>query len=127
MPGNHSFEYAVIRIVPRVEREEFFNVGVILYCRDENFLDVLLSLDKQKLASFCDELDIAELEQRLASFSKICQGAADAGPIGQLDTASRFRWLTAYRSTVIQTSRVHPGVCTNAAETLMRLHRQLVL
>lgn len=127
MQKQHLFEYAVIRVVPRVEREEFQNVGVILYCRDQRFLGVVYTLDEIRLLSFCDKLDMHELRERLASFEKICAGKAEGGPIGKLDMASRFRWLTAYRSTIIQTSAVHPGLCENAEATLDKLHSQLVL
>jgi len=127
MQKDHLFEYAVIRIVPRVEREEFLNVGVILYCRDLNFLQVQFLIDQQKLLNFCATLDIADLQDRLCGFEKICQGGTDGGPIGKLDMASRFRWLTAYRSTVIQTSKVHPGLCKDAGQKLTQLFSQLVL
>ncbi len=127
MQENHLFEYAVIRVVPRVEREEFLNVGVILYSRKQNFLQALFKLDKLKLQTFSDQLDIAEVEDHLLSFERICNGSPDSGPIGQLDMASRFRWLTATRSTVVQTSKVHPGFCNNAAEAIQKLFNQLVL
>jgi hypothetical protein len=127
MQDNHLFEYAVIRVVPRVEREEFLNVGVILYARKEEFLKTLFHLDKIKLQAFSGKLDIAEIEDHLFSFERICNGGADSGPIGQLDMASRFRWLTATRSTVVQTSKVHPGFCANPAEAIEKLFRQLVL
>lgn len=127
MQQTHLFEYAVVRVVPKVEREEFLNVGVILYCREFNFLQVLYSLNEERLHIFCTQVDKHELLQNLQSFGRICNGSADAGPIGSLDTAGRFRWLTATRSTVIQTSKVHPGFCTDPAETLTRLYTQLVL
>ena len=121
------FEYAVIRVVPRVEREEFMNVGVILYCAKQKFLKMMFSIDKDRLSAFSKDLDIAELEENLLSFQRICSGGKDAGPIGELDAASRFRWLTATRSTVVQTSKVHPGFCIDGEDTLTRLYEQLVL
>lgn len=127
MQENHLFEYAVIRVVPRVEREEFLNVGVILYSRKQKFLQALFKLDKTRLQAFSDKLDITEVEEHLLSFERICNGSPDSGPIGQLDTASRFRWLTATRSTVVQTSKVHPGFCNNPAEAIQKLFAQLVL
>lgn len=127
MQENQLFEYAVIRIVPRVEREEFLNVGVILYSRKQNFLQVLFQLDKTRLQAFSDKLDTAEVEEHLLAFERICNGGPDSGPIGQLDMASRFRWLTATRSTVVQTSKVHPGFCNNPAEAIQKLFTQLVL
>lgn len=121
------FEYAVIRIVPRVEREEFLNVGIILYCAKQRFLEVRYTLDGTRLSALSPDLDIAEMESNLIAFQRICEGGKTAGPIGLLDPASRFRWLTAARSTVLQTSKVHPGLCDNAMETLNKLHAQLVL
>jgi hypothetical protein len=127
MPDKHLFEYAVIRIVPRVEREEFLNVGVILYCRDLKFLQCQYTLDKERLRSFCGEFDCDEVEEHLKAFEWICAGDPQGGPIARLDIASRFRWLTATRSTVVQSSKVHPGFCEDPKETLERLHGQLVL
>ena len=127
MQGKHLFEYAVIRIVPRVEREEFLNAGVILYCRDLKFLQCRFTIDKKRLHAICGNLDCTEVEEHLAAFEKICNADPAGGPIASLDLASRFRWLTATRSTVVQTSRVHPGFCDSPEETLKRLFEQLVL
>lgn len=126
MQERHLFEYAIIRVVPRVEREEFINVGVIVYCADENFLQTKFALNKQKLLALCNDLDLEELNKRLTAFEQICKGAGDGGPIAKLNLASRFRWLTATRSTVVQTSPVHPGLCNNAEETLNKLYNELV-
>jgi len=127
MQDNHLFEYAVIRVVPRVEREEFLNVGVILYARRQNFLQALCKLDKTKLKAFSENIDMAEVEEHLLSIERICKGGSDSGAIGKLDMASRFRWLTATRSTVVQTSKVHPGFCDNPGEAIQKLFAQLVL
>jgi hypothetical protein len=127
MQEKHLFEYAVIRVVPRVEREEFLNVGVILYCRDQSFLQLLFHIDEHKLRAFCTKTDLEELTERMKGLERICKGEGDGGPIGKLDMPSRFRWLTAYRSTVIQTSKVHPGFCVDASEKLQQLFNQLVL
>jgi hypothetical protein len=127
MQGNLLFEYAVIRIVPRVEREEFLNAGVILYCRDKNFLQMRYSLDQERLKSFCDNLDMDELKQHLCAFEHICMGRSEGGPISKLDTGSRFRWLTAKRSTIVQPSEVHPGLCDDPGEMLERLYGQMVM
>ena len=121
------FEYAVIRVVPRVEREEFLNVGVVLYCAKQKFLQAVFALDEQRLKALSIDLDITEVKEHLYAFEQICIGSAQSGPIGKLDIASRFRWLTATRSTVVQCSKVHPGFCKDAAETLAKLHSQLVL
>ena len=127
MPGKHLFEYAVIRVVPRVEREEFLNVGVILYCADQKFLKCMVEVNETRLSAFACEVETSIISSNLKAIEKICIGGTEAGPIGQLDIASRFRWLTATRSTVVQASKVHPGFCIDAEETLERLHQQLVL
>ena len=127
MQERHLFEYAVIRVVPRVEKEEFLNVGVILYCSRQNFLKALYRIDEERLRVFSHELDVQELNAYLLSFEKICKGVPQGGPIGQLPLADRFRWLTAVRSTVVQTSPVHPGLCVDAQETLDNLFSELVL
>jgi hypothetical protein len=126
MPERHLFEYAVLRIVPHVEREEFLNAGIILYCGGQKFLKALYELDEVRLAVLCDKLDFAEVREHIQSFDKICRGGKDAGPIGKLSIAERFRWLTAERSTMLQTSKVHPGLCLDANEMLERLFTQLV-
>ncbi len=127
MHEKHLFEYAVIRVMPRVERGEFLNVGVILYCPAQGFLKTVYELAEDRLRAFSSELDLPELTERLRAFERICAGRAEGGTIGQLPIAARFRWLTATRSTVVQTSPVHPGFCADAAQTLARLHAQLVL
>lgn len=126
MQERHLFEYAVIRVVPRVEREEFINVGVIVYCASQGFLQTKFEINEEKLKAFSCQLDNAELYERLRSFERICAGRKEGGVIGQLPIASRFRWLTAARSTVVQTSAVHPGMCINAEHTLSQLFSQLV-
>ena len=126
MPAKDLFEYAVLRVVPRVEREEFLNVGVILYCKAQGFLQVRFAVPEARLHAFTHELNLNELTARLQAFERICQGKAAGGPIGRLPVAERFRWLTATRSTVVQTSPVHPGLCASATETLERLYAQLV-
>ncbi|WP_426061025.1 DUF3037 domain-containing protein [Hymenobacter sp. B1770] len=126
MPAMLLFEYAVLRVVPRVEREEFLNVGVIVYCRSQGFLETRFELPEARLLAFAPGLDLEEITARLQAFARICQGRATGGTIGQLPIAERFRWLTATRSTVVQTSPVHPGLCADASETLARLYTQLV-
>jgi len=126
MQDRNLFEYAVIRVVPRVEREEFMNVGVILYCAKQKYLKVMYKVDKTRLKAFYGDIDVTELEANLSSFKRICAGDKDGGPIAQLDAPSRFRWLTATRSTVIQTSKVHPGFCADGEDTLTRLFEDLV-
>jgi hypothetical protein len=126
MQEKHLFEYAVIRIMPRVEREEFLNTGVVLYCAKQKFLKAIVVLDHQRITTFCPTCDIAELEAHLKAFERISTGGRQTGPIGMLPPAERFRWLTAIRSTVVQTSRVHPGFCTDANEMLEKLVEDLV-
>jgi Protein of unknown function (DUF3037) len=127
MQEKQLFEYAVIRIVPRVDREEFLNVGVVLFCPRLKFLELIYTLDKPRLLAFASSLDVEELSVHLAAFSDVVRGGAGSGPIGLFDLAGRFRWLTAQRSTVLQTSKVHPGFCAEPAEALKRLHEALVL
>jgi len=127
MLDSHLFEYAVLRVVPRVEREEFLNIGIILYCPKQKFLQTLFTLDEPKLYAFFPGLDVPELRQHLEAFRLIALGSPEGGPIALLDIASRFRWLTATRSTILQTSKVHPGFCGDPAAAIQRLHGQLVL
>jgi hypothetical protein len=127
MQEKHLFEYATIRIVPRVEREEFLNVGVVLYCAKKRFLQCKFHLNSNKLKVFYCEDEVPEYEKHLLAFQQICEGSANSGQIGKLDIPSRFRWLTAMRSTVIQTSRVHPGFCDDPQQTLDKLFQELVL
>lgn len=127
MQDNHLFEYAVIRVVPRVEREEFLNVGVIVYSKKPAFLQMMYTLDEKKLLTLFPEIDIDDVRSHLEAFEQISKGNSDAGPIAALDLASRFRWLTAKRSTVVQSSAVHSGLCKDASQTVAHLHQQLVL
>jgi hypothetical protein len=127
MQEKYLFEYAVIRVVPRVEREEFVNVGIILYCRDLKYLKSVFTINEEKMHALCGDIDCGEVEDHLRSFEKISRADKDGGPIAALDPASRFRWLTATRSTIVQSSKVHPGFCTDPDETLQKLHQQLVL
>jgi hypothetical protein len=126
MQENHLFEYAVLRIVPRVEREEFINVGVILYCKKHSFLQTIFTLSESRLLALDPAIDVDEIRSHLDALAAISSGKPEAGPIAALDLASRFRWLTAKRSTVVQTSAVHPGLCKDPGATLQRLHEQLV-
>jgi hypothetical protein len=122
----HLFEYAVIRLVPCVEREEFLNVGVIVYCPAQEFLQTAFELNEERLDAFAHDLKISEIGEHLLAFERICAGGPVAGAIGKLPMGERFRWLTAPRSTVVQTSPVHTGLCLDARETLIRLLAKLV-
>jgi hypothetical protein len=123
------YEYAVLRLVPRVEREEFINIGVILFCKRQKFAGVKYVLDEHKLKAIFkeDEICLSTIRQNLQSFEQICSGDKKAGKIASLDLAERFRWLTAKRSTIIQTSPVHSGRTFDAAQTLETLFNDLVL
>lgn len=127
MQGQLLYEYAVIRLVPKVEREEFLNLGIVLFCKQTGFLRCVYTVNEERITAFCSEVDTAHLKSNLDSFCKIAAGNADAGPIAKLDTASRFRWLTAVRSTIIQTSKVHPGFCDDEEKKLDELYKKLVL
>lgn len=126
MQQSHLYEYAVIRVVPRVEREEFLNAGIVLYCASQKYLKIHFDVNVNKLHNLCDKIDIEEVNKHLLAFEEICKGGQLAGPIGKLGIAERFRWLTATRSTIIQTSKVHPGFCNNPDETLSLLFHKLV-
>ena len=126
MREKHLFEYAVIRLVPCVEREEFLNVGVIVYCPSQAFLQTAFELNEERLRAFTSALKISEIKEHLLAFERICAGGAKAGAIGKLPPGERFRWLTAPRSTIVQTSPVHTGLCLEASETLAHLLEKLI-
>jgi len=119
---NHcSYDYAIIRVVPKVEREEFVNVGVIVSCPARGFLEARIELDEGRLKTIDSTLDIESIRAHLAAFPAICIGGAQAGPIGQLTQRERFHWLVAPRSTTIQTSPVHTGTCEDPTDLLEHL------
>ena len=121
MHAQRSYDYAVIRVVPRVERQEFVNVGVILWCRDQDFLEARIEPDETRLRIMDPDIDLDAVRRHLASFAIICAGGPDSGPIGRLSKRERFDWLVAPRSTMIQTSAVHTGRCEAPASTMDRL------
>jgi hypothetical protein len=127
MLQQQSFEYAIVRVVPQMEREEFLNVGVIVYCKTQRYIDMQFVLDVPRLRAFNPGADAGNIRTHLEAFEQIAKGNPAAGPIAALDMASRFRWLTAKRSTVVQCSSVHPGVCHTPNATLQRLFEQLVM
>ena len=106
-----AYDYALIRVVPRVERGEFVNVGVVLSGKTSGFLEARIELDEARLLALAPEVDLAAVRRHLAAFRAICEGGEDSGPIGRLRPRERFHWLTATRSTIIQTSPVHGGRC----------------
>jgi hypothetical protein len=116
-----TYDYALIRVVPRVERGEFLNAGVVLSSKSGDFLQARIELDEARLLALAPGLDLEAVRRHLAAFPAICAGGAEAGPIGRLPKRERFHWLTAPRSTMIQTSPVHTGRCSDAAAMLERL------
>ncbi len=127
MQDRVKYEYAIIRIVPKVERAEFFNVGVILFCKSKKFLAMSYHIDPQKLSSFCCEKDVEELNAYLKGWGLVCKGEASGGAIGKLDAVDRFRWLTASRSTIIQSSMTHTGLCAAPEKELAAIFKACVL
>ena len=125
MPELCEFDYAVVRVVPQVEREEFINVGVILFCRERRFLQARIRLVAARLAVLAPQLDAAAVQAQLDLFPRICAGGEDAGALGQLSQAERFRWLTSPRSTTIQVSPAHCGLCVDPRTELDRLIDEL--
>lgn len=125
MPTISSFDYAIIRVVPHVEREEFINAGVILFCRTRRFLAADIALDPQRLRAMAPAANIEVITDHLQLIPRICAGDADH-PIGRLDQAERFHWLVTPRSTSVQVSAVHTGVCREPAETLAHLLQTMV-
>lgn len=126
MPTTEIFEYAVIRIVPKVERGEYLNAGVILYSQKKRYLGVRWRVDAHRLQALAPAVDPTELTRYLTVWDYICQGDPQGGPIAQLDLSGRFRWLTATRSTIIQPSEVHPGRCADPAAQLQALFARYV-
>jgi Protein of unknown function (DUF3037) len=122
-----SFDYAVLRIVPRVDREEFINAGVILYCKAQHFLAARVHIDESRLLALSPEIDLEVVRLHLEAFVRICKGDVDAGPIAALPQRERFHWLVAPRSTIIQVSPVHSGLCEAPHIGLDKLFEQLVL
>lgn len=127
MPTRNSFDYAVLRVVPRVERGEFVNAGLILHCLGQGFLQARVHVDDRQLRALWPELDVELVRQHLEAFPRVCRGDAEAGPIARLDRRQRFHWLVAPRSTVIQVSPVHSGLCESPDAALDQLFSRLVL
>lgn len=123
----HVFEYALLRAVPRQERGEFMNVGVIVYCRDLDFLCAKTYVDGERLRALDPRLDVEVLETSLKHLANSCDGTPDAGPVSQTTVGQRFRWLTAPRSTIVQTSPAHTGFTENPSAEVTRLFEALVL
>jgi hypothetical protein len=126
VPAPPSFDYAVIRIVPRVEREEFLNAGVILFCPERRILAVRVRFDEDRLLALWPALELEEVKRHLEAFVRVAEGAPDAGPVARLSQRERFHWLAAPRSTIIQVSAAHSGICERPEEKVDWLFERLV-
>lgn len=127
MPEKILYEYAILRLVPKVEREEFINVGVILFSKKQDYLKVKYFINDQRINAFCHELDLDFIDSNLNALSKIAEGIHLESAISNFETPERFRWLTAVRSSSIQSSRPHPGKTFNLDKTLDKLFKEHVL
>jgi len=127
MQDRYTFEYAIIRIVPKVEREEFFNVGVILFSKRKKYLDIKFHINPEKLKAFSCEIELEILNNYLNAWKLICDGNPSGGVIGQMELSDRFRWLSACRSTIIQSSKTHPGLSHDPKKTLEDIFEKCIL
>ncbi len=126
MHTNASFDYAILRVVPRVERQEFINAGVVAFCLEKRFLGARILLNEQRLHALWPDADVELAREHLEAVRRICEGDADAGPIAKLSLRERFHWIISPRSTIIQPSPVHTGVCDGTDELLDRLEKQFL-
>jgi hypothetical protein len=127
MPAAASFDYALLRVVPRVERQEFINAGIVVYCPEKRYLAARIRLDIGRLMALWPEADAALVQQHLDAVERICAGDESAGPIARLSQRERFHWLTSPRSTIVQPSPVHTGICDATEGVLDRLEKQFLL
>jgi hypothetical protein len=127
VPARSSFDYAILRVVPRVEREEFINAGVLLFCLERDFLAARVEVNEPRLRALWPGADVELIRQHLEAIPRICAGSPDGGPIARLSLRERFHWLVAPRSTIIQVSPVHTGLCDSPERALDELFRQMVL
>ncbi len=126
MPAQSSFDYAVLRVVPRVECEEFINAGVVVLCLEQQFLEARVHVDERRLRALWPQLDIELVRQHLEAFRSVASGDPSAGPMARLSKRERFHWLVAPRSTIIQVSAVHTGICDDPAAVVEQLLRRVV-
>ena len=127
MQNRVTYEFAVIRLVPKVEREEFINIGVILFSKRKKYLGIKYKIDKRRINSFSDEVDTNMISKYLEAWELICEGNPNGGSIGKLELSSRFRWLVASRSTIIQSSKTHSGLCLDPEKVLEDIFNRYVL
>lgn len=127
MQDRVTYEFAIIRFLPKVERQEFINVGVLLFSKRKKYLGIKYHISKEKLLALCKTTDIDFVNEYLKAWEQICKGGADGGPIGQFEMSDRFRWLAASKSTVLQCSPTHPGLCHDAENELQDLYKRFVL
>jgi hypothetical protein len=121
VPTGPAFDYAIVRVVPLVEREEFVNVGVVLFCPDRHVLGAKIELDEQRLRALFPAVDVELVREHLDAFQRVCEGGPQAGPIGALPLRERWHWLVAPRSTILQTSAPHSGICESPESAMERL------
>jgi hypothetical protein len=126
VPVPSSFDYAVVRVVPRVERGEFINAGVIVFCLQHRFLEARVQVDEARLKALWPEVDLELVRKHLEAIPRICAGDVTAGPIARLSQRERFHWLVSPRSTIIQVSPVHSGLCEEPGQTVEQLSRRLL-
>lgn len=126
MHARCSFDYAVLRVVPRVDREEFINAGVVLYCLAKDFLQARIELDEKRLLAIAPDADVELIRTHLETFPRVCAGGPAAGPIGKLPQKERWHWLVAPRSTMVQVSAVHSGLCETPELALERVLQRMV-
>jgi Protein of unknown function (DUF3037) len=126
MPGHKPFSYSVLRLVPRVERGERINVGVVLFSRPQLYLGAKTALNEPRARALSPDIDFEDVRAHLAAIERIAAGDPAAGPIAQLDETARFHWLVAPASTIIQPSDVHTGICSDPASELEKLFRELI-
>jgi len=126
VPALLSFDYAVLRVVPRVEREEFVNAGVVLLCLERHFLGARVELDRARVLALHPDADLPLIDEHLRAVPRIAAGGEGGGPIGRLSPRERFQWLVSPRSTVLQVSPVHSGLCESPERELDELMQRMV-
>lgn len=122
-----TYEFSVIRLVPKVEREEFLNIGVIVFSKRKKYLNMKYYLDEQRIKAFAPALDLGLVQEYLKGWELVCRGGRQGGKIGEAELPYRFRWLTAHRSTILQSARPHSGLCVEPKNVLERLFGSYVL